>query len=106
MEAQEQESQQSTADLKELFTALYQVRLRSFISSNSTLELPHSENPEVSVLIVLYNRAELTLACLRSLAENQTERLEVIIVDNASSDDTSELLDRLRGGTSFATARI
>jgi len=97
LEAQEQESPQSIGDLKELFTALYQVQLQSFISSNSTLELPHSENPEVSVLIVLYNRAELTLACLRSLAENQTERLEVIVVDNASSDDTAQLLDRLHG---------
>ena len=48
-------------------------------------------------MIVLYNRAELTLACLRSLAENHSERLEIIIVDNASSDDTSELLNRLRG---------
>jgi GT2 family glycosyltransferase/glycosyltransferase involved in cell wall biosynthesis len=39
----------------------------------------------------------LTLACLRSLAENHSERLEIIIVDNASSDDTSKLLDRLGG---------
>jgi GT2 family glycosyltransferase/glycosyltransferase involved in cell wall biosynthesis len=39
----------------------------------------------------------LTLACLRSLAENHSERLEIIIVDNNSQDETSLLLDRLRG---------
>jgi len=97
LQAEEPESEQSSLDLKELFSALYQVQLRSFLASNSTLELPSSENPRISVLIVLYNRAELTLACLRSLAENQSERLEIIVVDNASSDDTSKLLDRLHG---------
>jgi hypothetical protein len=36
----------STLDRKELFSALYQVQLQGFISSNSTLELPHSDNPK------------------------------------------------------------
>src|SRR5207244_4283414 len=76
------EPEESTRDLKELFSVLYQVQLRSFLTSNSSLELPRCENPEISVLIVLYNRAELTLACLRSLAENHSERLEIILVDN------------------------
>jgi cellulose synthase/poly-beta-1,6-N-acetylglucosamine synthase-like glycosyltransferase len=93
----ESEPEESTLELKDLFSRLYRVQLRSFLASNSTLELPRSSNPEVSVLIVLYNRAELTLACLRSLTENASERLEIVIVDNASSDDTSKLLDRLRG---------
>ena len=97
LEDTDRESQETSGDPKQLFSALYQVQLQNFISSNFTLELPHSDNPEVSILIVLYNRAELTLACLRSLAENQSERMEIIIVDNASSDDTSTLLDRLRG---------
>jgi GT2 family glycosyltransferase len=47
-------------------------------------------------LIVLYNRAELTLACLRSLGK-PLGTPEIIIVDNASSDDTSKLLNRLSG---------
>jgi O-antigen biosynthesis protein len=88
---------EASADLKELFTGLYRVQLKSLLASNSTVQLPHSEHPEISVILVLYNRAELTLACLRSLAENYFERLEIIIVDNASSDDTPLLLDRLRG---------
>jgi GT2 family glycosyltransferase len=84
-------------DLKGYYTELYRIQLRSFLAANTPLRLPHSETPEISIILVLFNRAELTFACLRSLAENYAERIEIIIVDNASSDDTSLLLDRLEG---------
>jgi GT2 family glycosyltransferase len=48
----------------------------------------------------LYNRAEWTLACLRSLQPSLHDAAaEIICVDNASRDETSLLLDRLRGAT-------
>ena len=93
----EPEQDEAAFDLKGLFTSIYRTQLQSFLSSNSTLQLPHGENPEISVILVLFNRAELTMACLRSITENHMERTEVIIVDNASSDETPLLLDRLRG---------
>jgi O-antigen biosynthesis protein len=83
--------------LKEFFTTIFQLTLKSFLTSNSSLDVPHSDDPVVSVIVVLFNRAELTLACMRSLAENRSERLEIIIVDNNSSDETPLLLQRLRG---------
>ena len=88
---------ETSFDRKQIFTDLYRIQLQSFLTSGATLELPHSDNPELSVLIVLFNRAELTFACLRSLAENYSERMEIIIVDNNSQDETSRLLERLRG---------
>jgi GT2 family glycosyltransferase len=87
----------ASLDLKGFFTDLYRVQLQSFLASDATLELPQSDNPELSVLLVLFNRAELTLACLRSIAENHSERIEVIIADNNSRDETPSLLERLRG---------
>jgi GT2 family glycosyltransferase len=88
---------EASPDQKQLFTDLQSIQLKSFLTSGSCLELPHSDDPVVSVILVLFNRGELTFACLRSLAENYRERLEVIIVDNASQDDTAMLLDRLQG---------
>jgi GT2 family glycosyltransferase len=87
----------SPLNIKQFFTELYSLQLQSFLAADSTLSLPHSDRPEVSVILVLYNRAELTFACLRSLTENHTERMEIILVDNASQDQTLLLLDRLRG---------
>jgi N-acetylglucosaminyl-diphospho-decaprenol L-rhamnosyltransferase len=45
--------------------------------------------PTVDVVIVAYNRYELTDSCLRHLAA-QTLEHRVIVVDNGSTDDTSE----------------
>ncbi|MCH5276616.1 MAG: glycosyltransferase family 2 protein [Desulfovibrionaceae bacterium] len=45
--------------------------------------------PDVSIIIPVHNKWELTRACLRSLAEHSRgTECEVIVVDNASSDDS------------------
>ena len=45
----------------------------------------------------MWNRAELTLRCLRALCEQSDVPIEVVLVDNQSTDDTSALLDRIVG---------
>lgn len=83
--------------VKELFTSFYRVQLESFLNSKAVLHLPDSKQPEATVILVLFNRAELTLTCLRSISETCSEQLEIIIVDNASQDQTPLLLRQLRG---------
>jgi GT2 family glycosyltransferase len=46
---------------------------------------------------VLFNQAAMTLACLRSIIAMVDIAAEIIIIDNASSDQTSQLLTRLDG---------
>jgi GT2 family glycosyltransferase/SAM-dependent methyltransferase len=76
--------------------------LREFLSSaHGVLELPYYRDPIVSVVIVTYNKAHYTLRCLRDLHLNTSIPYEVIIVDNASSDETSVLLPRLRNITTL-----
>ncbi|MFG0257221.1 MAG: glycosyltransferase family 2 protein, partial [Phycisphaerales bacterium JB043] len=52
-------------------------------------------SPQLSIVIVSYNTADLTLACLQSVRE-QTRRVEyeVIVVDNNSSDDSADRIAR------------
>lgn len=85
---------------KDLAGRLARVRLDCFLRSGAVLDLTPQSSPRVSVLIPLYNRAEVTLTCFQSLAlrYNRTS-LEVIIVDNGSEDETAALLDRVRGLT-------
>ncbi len=53
--------------------------------------------PKVSVVILTYNNWALSHACIRSvLALSDYPNLEVIVVDNASSDETREQLALMR----------
>lgn len=77
-------------------------RLRGFLSGPETLRLPRAEQPDVSIILVLYNQAELTFGCLSSILETLATApfgVEVVIADNASSDETRALLERMEGAT-------
>jgi GT2 family glycosyltransferase len=87
-------------DAKTIATREAKGHLRDFFDSNTLLVLPRPTRPRVSILLVLYNRAELTLTCLRSLLPSlEDASSEVVFVDNASRDDTATLLQRIRGAT-------
>ena len=55
------------------------------------VELP-STSELVSVLIVTFNSAKHLQACMRSVEQQDYRPLEVIIIDNASTDTTRDLL--------------
>lgn len=72
----------------------------------------HTQNPLVSVIIVNWNGKSLLPDCLQSLAVQTYENFETIVVDNASTDGSAELLTkdypavrlvRLGSNTGFAT---
>lgn len=52
------------------------------------------KEPLFSIVVVTFNNASLTEACLRSVQNSDYANLEVIVVDNASSDETAALLRR------------
>ena len=68
--------------------------LREYLASGERLRFTVHAEPDVSILIVVWNKAHFTLRCLRALHVAQ-ERIEVIIVDNASTDATAEMLSRM-----------
>jgi N-acetylglucosaminyl-diphospho-decaprenol L-rhamnosyltransferase len=47
-------------------------------------------HPEVSVIIVSWNTKDILLDCLRSLYEQTKSAMQVIVVDNASSDASAD----------------
>jgi GT2 family glycosyltransferase/glycosyltransferase involved in cell wall biosynthesis len=53
--------------------------------------------PKISIIIVTYNNLKLTKLCLVSIQKNtEYPNYEVIVVDNASSDNTITYLDQYR----------
>lgn len=69
--------------------------LFNFLSGSEILDFVSPE-PKISIILVLFNKAELTYACLRSLKQNAGLPLEIIIVDNHSTDFTYELLNNVK----------
>ena len=49
---------------------------------------------DISVIIVSYNTAELTVACLESVFASQRVSYEVFVVDNASKDESVEIIKK------------
>ncbi|KQX95408.1 hypothetical protein ASD22_15300 [Rhodanobacter sp. Root480] len=60
--------------------------------------LPVSNQPQVSVIIPVHGKLAYTLACLRSLARHGAQApFEVIVVDDASPDDSATTLAQIDG---------
>lgn len=68
----------------------YEVR----ISSELTLQMKPDKWPLVSVIIPCYNAAETIEQCLQSCFEQKYPTLEIIVVNNNSTDETEHLLSR------------
>ncbi len=94
---------EAKANRKELLKEISQInavhRLKSFLSLENRISFEQEGKPIVSIIIVLHNKAEYTLDCLQSLSQSNYKKFNLIIIDNDSTDDTHELLDRIDGAT-------
>lgn len=80
------------------FTARLRERLNARLAAGRSLTLPTSAQPRLSVLVVVFNQAALTLGALEALAaQRQPPPFEVIVVDNGSTDETQPLLSLCTG---------
>ncbi len=61
--------------------------------------------PAISVIMVLFNKFELTMLALCSLRDNFGSAIELILVDNDSSDDTRRIEDYVRGAKVLRTGQ-
>jgi glycosyltransferase involved in cell wall biosynthesis len=74
-------------------------QLRSFMGSGMTRDHPSggstvdpSKSPEVSVVIPTRNRVHFLPRCLRAVLAQEDVAIEVIVVDDGSTDETATLL--------------
>jgi len=74
------------------FIAEYEASLQRFVSRPSA-----SEGITCSIIIPVWNKLELTVQCLTALASTVESSYEVIVVDNGSTDGTTEFLSSLSG---------
>src|SRR3954468_11042929 len=63
-----------------------------------TRQPPSTTTPDISIVVCTHNRANMLADALISLCRQQTEdrfRCELIVIDNASTDDTAEVVAHL-----------
>ncbi len=61
--------------------------------ASASVQPAGDEWPDLSILVVSYNTADLTTACLDSVvAETRATTYEIIVVDNASSDASADAI--------------
>src|SRR3989338_11991 len=73
--------------------------LAGFLNDGSRLAFSAAATPVVSVVVVVWNHADLTLKRLHAPAEQTEVAAEIIIVDNAYTDETADLLAHIGGAT-------
>ncbi len=79
--------------------ALFEGRARAQLAlfARQRLDFTYATAPQVSVIMVMFNRFELTMLALSSLRDNFTGDIELILVDNASIDDTRRITSYVSG---------
>ena len=90
---------QSVAEAQKEWDNLGHSRLQQLLHSEDRVVFAGTENPTVSIILVFYNKAHLSLLCLDSILQNADVPYEVVVVNNCSSDQTNSLLERIDGIT-------
>lgn len=75
------------------------ILIRKYLHYNRNFKIKkNSSNPEVSIIIPIYNNVRLTLECIKSIRNYDIKRsYEIIIVDDASADLTEKIISTLPG---------
>ena len=63
--------------------------------------IPETDSPAISVLIVVYGGGALAIDAVASLVEHTSQPFEVILVDNASTDDSLRIVRQGIAGLIF-----
>jgi GT2 family glycosyltransferase len=71
----------------------------------NVIRFPEVARPDVTVVMLTYNRWDLTKEALRLLAEVTEPRYELVIVDNASTDGTLDQLSQVSGARTLRNPR-
>ena len=99
---------QAKADLnedatREAFVARARMDLALF--ARVRLDFSYAMPPRLSVLLVVFNKFELTMRALASLRQNYAGAMELVVVDNGSSDETRFLGRFVKGAKIIRAGR-
>ena len=60
------------------------------------IKFENSKNPEVTIVIPVHNLDQCIYRCLRSIQNQSLKNLEIIIIDDCSTDNTTEIIKQFQ----------
>lgn len=75
------------------------------VFARQRLDFSYEGRPEISVIMVAHNRFELTMRSLASLRRNFSGGMQLILIDNASTDDTGRIGQYVAGAVLLRNER-
>ncbi len=85
----------TSLELKKSLSNLFETQKKGI---KSPPIFPTQDQPDVSIIIPVFNNYEYTALCLESIAQSKTKRsFEIIIVNDASTDNTFTMLKKISG---------
>ena len=86
------EAQTQIGTIKSRYNEKARKDFDELLRSSQRLTFPKFKDINLSIIIVLYNQAHFSFLCLKSILHHADVEYEVVIIDNASTDETEDLL--------------
>ena len=68
--------------------------IKRFVAGGGGFPVENGETPKVSIVVPMYNVGECAVACLCSLMGQTYKNIEIVIVNDGSTDDTADICAR------------
>ena len=83
-----------TLEIQNVLNEIKQLSLQEKIAA---LSFPETRHPNVSIIVPFFNKLDYTVDCLYSLSKQEYQDYELIVVDDASSEESCQQLKSVRG---------
>lgn len=87
-------------DYKLVSDAYLKYKKAQIMTIPEIIEFEPVKNPEISIIIPVFNQFELTMRCLQSINERTFEKnYEIILIDDNSEDETTKIENKVKNIT-------
>jgi cellulose synthase/poly-beta-1,6-N-acetylglucosamine synthase-like glycosyltransferase len=74
----------------------YYKKCDDWILLNNVTEFKNNKKPKISIISSIYNKQNYILRFLRSIQNQNFEKIEIILIDDFSEDNTINIIENLQ----------
>ena len=70
--------------------------MRNYLEQNFKNTSLYENNPLISIIVPVYNTGSFLKSCLKSICNQTYKNIEVIVINDGSTDNSKEILEEYR----------